>query len=151
MSVHLLPAKVNLQVATFLSFSLTFNRISGQSQLADDVTRNVSLHQVTLFGVVLCCLQQMVELLRIKLLEKRALKFECNIIGWKVLEIVHSHRPHDIKLDLLWDDWIFGWETDLNPNRKITPLSLQQHHAVVLFSWSREFFFLTDDSFSLVG
>lgn len=74
----------------------------------------------------------MVELLRIKLLEKRALKFECNIIGWKVLEIVLSHRPHDIKLDLLWDDWIFGWETDVNPNRKITPLSLQQQGDTIM-------------------
>lgn len=52
-----------------MRFCLTFNKVSGQSQLADDVPGNVRLHQVTLLGVVLCCLQQMVELLGIELLE----------------------------------------------------------------------------------
>lgn len=58
------------QICVF-SFTPTYsNRISGQSQLADDVTRNVCFHQMTLLGVVLCCLQQMVKLLRVKLLEE---------------------------------------------------------------------------------
>lgn len=48
---------------------LTFNRVSGESQLADDVTRNISFHQMALFGMVLRCLQQMIKLLRIKLLK----------------------------------------------------------------------------------
>lgn len=47
---------------------LTFDGVSGQSELTDDVTRDVRLHQVTLFGVILGRLQQMVELLGVKLL-----------------------------------------------------------------------------------
>lgn len=59
-----------------LYLCLTFDRVSGQSQLADDVTRDVRLHQMTLLGVVLCRLQQMVKLLWVKLLETRELRLE---------------------------------------------------------------------------
>lgn len=51
------------------SLTPTFYRVSGESQLADDVTGDVCFHQMTLLGVVLCCLQQMIKLLRVKLLE----------------------------------------------------------------------------------
>lgn len=47
---------------------LTFDGVSGQAQLADDVPRNVGFHQVTLLGVVLGRLQQVVKLLRVELL-----------------------------------------------------------------------------------
>lgn len=78
--IYLLPN--NLYVCT-KCVCLTFNRVSGQPQLADDVPRNVSFHQVTLLGVILCCLQQMVELLRIKLLETRALRLNMMSLSGK--------------------------------------------------------------------
>lgn len=56
--------------SSFLMFCLspTLQRIPRQPQLADDVARDVCLHQLSLLGVVLCCLQQMVELFRVELL-----------------------------------------------------------------------------------
>lgn len=48
--------------------SVTLQWVSGQPQLADDVSRDVCLHQLSLLGMVLRCLQQMVKLFRIELL-----------------------------------------------------------------------------------
>lgn len=53
-------------VYSFLS--LTLQRVSGQAQLADDVSGDVGLHQLSLLGVVLRRLQQMVKLFRVELL-----------------------------------------------------------------------------------
>lgn len=47
---------------------LTLQRVSRQAQLADDVAWDVGLHQVTFFGVIFSRLQQMIKLLRVKLL-----------------------------------------------------------------------------------
>ena len=57
------------QNAIYISFlSLTLQWVSGQPQLVDDVSRDVRLHQLSLLGVVLRCLQQMVKLFRVELL-----------------------------------------------------------------------------------
>lgn len=49
----------------------TLQRVSGQPQLVDDVTRDVGLHQLPFLGVVLCSLQQMVKLFWIELLREK--------------------------------------------------------------------------------
>lgn len=46
----------------------TFQRVSGEAQLADDVAGNVRLDDLAHLGVVLCCLQTVQELLWVKLL-----------------------------------------------------------------------------------
>lgn len=51
------------------SASCTFQRVSCESQLADDVTWNVRFDALALFGVSFSGLQKVVELLRVKLLQ----------------------------------------------------------------------------------
>lgn len=46
----------------------TFQRVSGEAQLADDVARDVCLDDLAHLGVALGCLQTMKELLWVKLL-----------------------------------------------------------------------------------
>lgn len=47
---------------------LTLQRVSCQAQLADDVARDVGLHQVSFFSVIFGRFQQMIKLLRVELL-----------------------------------------------------------------------------------
>lgn len=49
----------------------TFQRIPGEAELADDVSRDVSLDALAHLGLTLCSLQTLVKCLWIKLLEKR--------------------------------------------------------------------------------
>lgn len=49
----------------------TFQRISCESQLADDVTGDVRLDALALLGVSFSRLQEVVKLLRVKLLQTR--------------------------------------------------------------------------------
>lgn len=49
--------------------SFTLQGVPGEAQLADDVSGDVGLDALTLLGMALCCFQQMVELLRVKLLQ----------------------------------------------------------------------------------
>lgn len=51
--------------------SCTFQRISCESQLADDITRNVCFDALALFGVSFSGLQKVVELLWVKLLQSQ--------------------------------------------------------------------------------
>lgn len=51
--------------------ALTLQRVSGQPQLVDDVTRNVCLHQLPLLGMIFRGLQQMVKLFWIELLREK--------------------------------------------------------------------------------
>lgn len=46
----------------------TFEGVASQAQLVDDVTWNVRLDALALFGMTLGCLQQMIELFRVKFL-----------------------------------------------------------------------------------
>lgn len=50
---------------------LTLERIPCEAQLANDVAGNVTFNPMSLFGVALSCFQQVVELLRVKLLYQR--------------------------------------------------------------------------------
>lgn len=50
--------------------SCTFQRVSCESQLADDVTWNVCFDALALFGVSFSGLQKVVELLWVKLLQR---------------------------------------------------------------------------------
>lgn len=68
LSVHL-RSKLNLYVVHIFCLSVTFNRISGESQLADDVTRDVRFDALALFSVSFSGLQKVVKFLRVKLLE----------------------------------------------------------------------------------
>lgn len=56
--------------------SCTFQRISCESQLADDITWNVRFDALALFGVSFRSLQKMVELLWVKLLQSQRMLFE---------------------------------------------------------------------------
>lgn len=56
--------------------SSTFQRISCESQLADDITRNVCFDALALFGVSFSCLQKVVELLWVKLLQSQHMLLE---------------------------------------------------------------------------
>ena len=49
---------------------LTFQGVSGEAQLADDVLGDVRLHALAPLGVALGGLQAVVELLRVKLLQE---------------------------------------------------------------------------------
>lgn len=49
---------------------LTLQGIPGETQLADDVARDVTFDALTLLGMTFSCLQQVVELLRVKLLQQ---------------------------------------------------------------------------------
>jgi hypothetical protein len=51
---------------------LTFQRVLGKAQLADDVAGQISLHALVLAGLAFCSLQQMVEFFRVKLLRGRS-------------------------------------------------------------------------------
>lgn len=59
---------MNCCVTVMWLWSLTLQRVSGQAQLTDDVSRDVSLHQVSFFSMIFSRLQQMIELFRVKLL-----------------------------------------------------------------------------------
>lgn len=50
----------------------TLQRVPGQAQLVDDVTRDVGLHQLSFLGVILRSLQQVVELLWVELLREES-------------------------------------------------------------------------------
>jgi hypothetical protein len=50
---------------------LTFQGVSGEAQLADDVAGDVGAQELALLGVVLRSLQEVVELLRVELLQKQ--------------------------------------------------------------------------------
>lgn len=50
---------------------VTLQRVPGEAQLADDVSRNVRLNALAFFCMAFSCFQQVVELLRIKLLQRR--------------------------------------------------------------------------------
>lgn len=54
----------------------TLQGVPGEAQLADDVSRDVGLDTLTFLGMALCCLQQVVELLRIKLLQRTEVEEE---------------------------------------------------------------------------
>lgn len=47
----------------------TLQWVPGEAQLTDDVSGDVRLDALALLSMALCCLQQVVELLRIKLLQ----------------------------------------------------------------------------------
>lgn len=51
-----------------MQFHLTFQRVSCQTELAYNVARNVGLDALPLFGVTLSRLQEVIELLWVKLL-----------------------------------------------------------------------------------
>lgn len=63
-----------------MSQCLTLQRISGQAELADNVAGDVRLHQVPLFGVILGCLQQVVKVLRVKLLHQKGDMFNLDTL-----------------------------------------------------------------------
>lgn len=69
---------------SFCSVSLTLQRVSGQPQLTDDVPRDVCLHQLSLLGVVLRCLQQMVKLFWVELLS----------FGERMCEVSKAQQNH---------------------------------------------------------
>lgn len=50
---------------------VTLQGVPGEAQLTDDVSGDVGLDALTLLGMALCCFQQMVKLLGIKLLQGR--------------------------------------------------------------------------------
>lgn len=50
---------------------LTLQGVPGETQLADDVARDVTLDALTLLGMTFSCLQQVIELLRVKLLQQQ--------------------------------------------------------------------------------
>lgn len=49
--------------------AITLQRVPGEAQLADDVAGDVGFDALTLLGMTFCCLQQVVELLWVKLLQ----------------------------------------------------------------------------------
>lgn len=59
----------------------TWKRVPGEAQLTNDVTRNVCLDKVTLLGVALGCLQQVVELLRVEFLSQSRVKLRVGSEG----------------------------------------------------------------------
>lgn len=63
-----------------MSQCLTLQRVSGQAELADNVAWDVRLHQVSLFGVILGRLQQVVKVLWVKLLQQKVDKFHCDTL-----------------------------------------------------------------------
>lgn len=66
---------MNSVVFVFLSQCLTLQRVSGQAELADNVAWDVRLHQVSLFGVIFSCLQEVVKVLWVKLLQQNGTHF----------------------------------------------------------------------------
>lgn len=63
-----------------MSQCLTLQRVSGQAELADNVAWDVRLHQVSLFGVILGRLQQVVKLLWVELLQRKGGTFHCDTL-----------------------------------------------------------------------
>lgn len=56
---------------SLLWMPLTFQRVLGKAQLADDVAGQIGLHALVLASLAFCSLQQMVEFFRVELLRGR--------------------------------------------------------------------------------
>lgn len=64
----------------------TLQRVSGQPQLVDDVTRDVGLHQLSFLGVILRSLQQVVKLFWIELLREEMTLKSCCQTAWTSIQ-----------------------------------------------------------------
>lgn len=74
---------------------LTLKWVPCQTKLADYVSWDVSLDALALFGMTLGCLQEMIELFRVKLLQAR--KYLSLTQDFDQTVLIDSHFLHNIK------------------------------------------------------
>lgn len=74
---------------------VTFKRVPCQTKLADNVSWDVGLDALAFFGMTLGCLQEMIELFRVKLLQDRRYLSLTQDFDQTVL--TDSHFLHNVK------------------------------------------------------